>query len=994
MRKFMVMAMAMLLFAGQLLAQNRTISGKVTDSKGNPVANASVIIRGTSKGTTTKEDGTFTISILPNAKILQISSQGFDRKDIAIGSVDNIGAVELLEKQNDLEEVVVVGFERKKRREVAGPVSSVKAKDIEQLPVQSFDRAIQGKMAGVQVTGVNGIPGGAIQVRIRGVGSINAGTSPLYIIDGVQVSSGDQSRNFPSSNALSSINPDDIESIEVLKDPATAAVYGAQAANGVVIVTTKRGKAGRSKINFSTYQGVSEVINKTPVLTTGELVQLAYESRLNRYGKADADAYVQSTFGTTKYDTLPTYDWQDLVFRKGYIQNYELGVNGGNEKTTFYLSGSYNKFKGHVVFSDFERGTMKLNLDHKLSDKVSFATSINLSSYKQNGVSGGGAFVNPMRSGILMWPSNAPYNADGTYNSNFFGSYYINPLQTADFNIYNARTIKALGNAALTYKILPELSFRSSFNIEFTDIKENAFQDPRTPDGSAVNGRVNKFSTEYIDWQTDQTLNYSKVFGGIHSVSGLVGIQYRSNVFNGFNAQGTGVPTYQFTTLAATAVPVSLGAGFSNWKLFGGFAKASYTYDEKYIFTGTIRRDGSSRFGSNNRYGWFPGAAVAWRINKENFMKTADFVDELKLRFSYGVTGNSALSNYGNRGLLGLSGEYVGLPGAAPSQLASPDLSWEENVSANIGLDYSFLNSRISGAIEVFQNDRKRLLLNKPLPVTSGFSSINENVGTLRNRGIEFELSTRNLVGAFTWTTNFNISYVKNKVTSLLNGQDRISTAVLVGKPLNSIFTYKYAGVNPADGRPMYYDTLGNITYVPIARDRYYLDRTFDPNFYGGITNTFGYHNFELRVFFQFSGGNYVLNQDRIFASRAGSTVDRNQYRDQLRRWQKPGDITDVPKAFFGGTITNAGSNSFLSDRFYERADYIRLKEVILAYNFTKRIMQKLNIQGGRLYFSAVNLWTKSSYSGYDPEFVDNASGDFGVYPQGKQMTVGIQVTL
>ncbi len=326
MRKILVMAMVMLLFTGQLLAQNKTLSGKVTDDKGNPVANASVIVRGSSVGTTTKSDGTFTLSVPTNARIIQVSSLGFDRKDVPISSSGELGTIGLKLKENDLEEVVVVGFERKKKREVAGPVSSVKAKDIEQLPVQSFDRAIQGKMAGVQVTGVNGIPGGAINVRIRGIGSINAGTSPLYIIDGVQVSSGDQTRNFPSSNALSALNPDDIESIEVLKDPATAAIYGAQAANGVVIVTTKRGKAGRTKVTFNTYTGVSQVTNKAPVLNTSELVQLAYEAVTNAAGKDSADRFVLKNFGTNKFDTLPSYDWQDLVFRNGFIQNYELGV--------------------------------------------------------------------------------------------------------------------------------------------------------------------------------------------------------------------------------------------------------------------------------------------------------------------------------------------------------------------------------------------------------------------------------------------------------------------------------------------------------------------------------------------------------------------------------------------------------------------------------------------------------------------------------------------
>jgi hypothetical protein len=375
-------------------------------------------------------------------------------------------------------------------------------------------------------------------------------------------------------------------------------------------------------------------------------------------------------------------------------------------------------------------------------------------------------------------------------------------------------------------------------------------------------------------------------------------------------------------------------------------------------------------------------------------MENSKVVNELKLRVSYGITGNSIIGNYTSKSTFGLSGDYEGETGLALARLNIDNLTWEENHGLNIGLDFGFFNNRVNGSLDVFNSDRKRLLLAKPLPITSGFASVTQNVGVLNNKGIEIGLNTVNIAtNSFRWVTDISFTKVKGEVKQLLDGQNAIGTATKVGMPLNSIFTYKYAGVNPADGRPFYYDTLGNLSYVPVARDRYYLDGTLDPTWFGGLTNTFTFKGLELRIFFQYSGGNFLLNQDALFASRAGSTADRNQYKNQLRRWQKPGDITDVPRAYRGGTIPGANSNFFLADRFYEKGDYLRLKELTLAYNVSKSVTNRLRVQAARFYITGVNVLTFSDYLGYDPELVNGTTGDFGVYPQGRQTSVGLQIT-
>jgi TonB-dependent starch-binding outer membrane protein SusC len=1007
MRKPLLWLVGMLLCM-PLFSQNRSVSGKVTDDKGAPIANASIMVKGTNVGTTSDASGNFRIALPAGARVLVISSVGMSSQEISVGTQDSYN-VSLASVDKDLEEVVVIGYEIKRKRDIAGATSSVKGGDIAIRPVGSFARAMQGQMSGVQVLSNNGIPGGNVTVRIRGVGSINAGTQPLYIVDGVQLvsgnanqlTSGNAGENTISSNLLNSINPDDIESIDVLKDPASASIYGAQAANGVVIITTKKGKQGKTKVSFTAYAGISRKIKKLEVTTANELAQLAYESYVHRYGANSTTTlnWVNQTLPTIGgtvdkgvVSGVPNYDYQDLIFRNGFTQNYDLSFSGGNEKTTFFFSAGYNKINGHVIASDFQRGSTRLNLDHKINNKLSVAVNLNLSTFTQNGNPTGGAFANPVRSGYMFWPSNAPYNPDGTINvsqASQFGS-LANPLGAATYNIFFSNNKRLVGGTTFTYAITPHLRFRSSWNLDWSYNEEKQFTSPKIPDGAGVNGAVAKASRQIRDWQTNQTLNYNRTFNNVHAVSGLAGFEYRYNLNTSFAASGQGVPSPDFTTLSSTATPTGTSEGYSDFKLTGLFAKLGYIYNDKYIANVTIRRDGSSRFGANTKFGVFPAASLAWRISDENFMKRFSNNNELKLRLSYGVTGNQNIGNYDNRALFGLVGDYEGFPGAAPTQLAVPDLSWEENASWNFGLDYSFFGKRITGQVDYFMADRRNLLLAFPLPQTSGYTSISRNVGVLRNRGIEVEITSQNFKSRnFSWTTNLNFTYVKNKVKQLNEGQKQLNTAVVVGRQLNSIYTYKFAGINAADGRPMYYDSLGQMIYVPALRDRYYLDATSDPTWYGGLTNTFNYKGFELRFQVQFQGGNYVQNSDAPFMQRAGSTSDRNQLKSQMLRWQKPGDITYVPRPWQGGTQTGAQSVTFFSDRFWERGDYARLKEVTLTYTLPKSIVSRLRLTGASFYVSALNVYTWSDYTGYDPEV---AGSDFGSYPQAKQTTFGVNL--
>jgi TonB-dependent starch-binding outer membrane protein SusC len=992
-------------------AQNRTVTGKVVDEKGAPLAAATVEQSDNNK-TKTNEDGTFSISVPNSAKNLTISYVGYEKQTININNRNAIDIV-MVASSTRGDEIVVIGYETKKRRDISAPISTVKGKDIADRPVASFTNALQGQMAGVQINSFNGVPGGAVNVKVRGAISVAAGAggavNPLYIIDGVQVSSANPSglgygngfEATASSSLLNSINPDDIESIEVLKDPATASIYGVQAANGVVVITTKKGKQGKTKVTFGSSFGFSNVIKKLDILTATEAVQLGYEANFHRYGTSGANTlnFLTATSGSATngvVNPIVNNDWQSLAFRQGSLNNYNLGISGGNEKTTFLLSLGYDKMEGHVIASKYERGTFRLNLDNKISDKLSMGATITLSTSTQEGVLNGGSFGNPVRNGFLSFPTNTPYLADGSLRSTGNGTWFggiDNFLTYTGYDINFGNTKSLIGGLNFLYKINKNFNFRSTFSTNYNLSEEKQFNDPRYS-GAGTNGGVAKFSRQIRDFQTNHVLNYSQYFGNNkHLITGLIGAEYRVNTNTSFSASGSGLALPQFTTLSSTATPTGVTEGFGDFKLASTFAKIGYTYSDKYLVSLTARRDGSSRFGSGKQYGVFPAASFAWKLSKEKFFGSNFRANnDIKLRFSYGLTGSQdALGNYGNRSLFGLSGEYLGLSGGTPAQLGNDELTWEENKTTNLGIDVTTLNKRVSLEVDVYKSERSKLLISVPIPSTNGFTSIGRNVGKAEVKGIDVGLKTTNIiVKDFQWTTSFNFAYNKNKIIDLGSGQTQIGTLYKVGKSLNSIFTQKYAGVNPADGRPMYYDTLGNITYVPQARDRYYLDGSLDPTYSGGMMNTLSYKGVELRFQIIYQGGNYIQNSDAAFLQRAGSTFDRNQVKFQTERWQKPGDITRVPRPYAGGTQPNAASNSLASDRFFENGDFARVKEVTLTYNFGKTFLAKSKLNAASFYVSGFNLFTWSNYTGYDPEL---QGFDFGTYPQARQITFGVNVT-
>ena len=1011
MRKLILTLSVILCFVLNSAAQERTISGKVTNDKNLAVQGVSVTSLDGKYGTQTDKDGNYSLKVPSNVRSLNFSNVNYETLTLTISPNGLVNPI-LTSKDSRLDEIVVVGYETKKRRDVSAPISKVNGKDIADRPTPSFVNAMQGQMAGVQINSFNGVPGGAVNIKVRGAISVAAGAggavNPLYIIDGVQVSSanpgglgyGNGFEATSSSSLLNSINPDDIESIEVLKDPATASIYGVQAANGVVIITTKKGKQGKTKVTFGTSFGFTNVIKKLDILNATEAVQLGYEANVNRYGPTAplTLSFLAATGGTVSnglVNPINNNDWQSLAFRQGFMQNYNFGISGGNEKTTFLISAGYDKMEGHVVASSFKRGTFRINLDNKINDKLSVGTTLTLSTSTQEGVLNGGSFGNPVRNGFLSFPTNTPFLPSGVLRSASNGTWFggiDNFLTYTDYDINFGNTKSLIGSVNLLYKLNKHFNFRSTFSTNYNYFEEKQFNDPRYS-GASTNGGVAKFSRQIVDFQTNHVLNYAQTFGRKHNVTGLVGYEYRVNTNTSFSATGTGLALPQFTTLSSTAIPTGVTEGFGDFKLASTFAKLGYTYNDKYIVSVTARRDGSSRFGSGQQYGIFPSASVAWKLSKEKFFG-ANFSakNDIKLRFSYGLTGSQdQIGNYTNRSLFTLSGEYLGLPGGTPGQLGNPDLSWEENATTNLGIDITTLNKRVALEVDVYRSERSKLLINLPIPSTNGFTSIGRNVGKAEVKGIDIGLRTTNIIAKdFQWTTNFNFAYNKNKILDLGPGQTQIGTLYKVGQQLNSIFTQKYAGVNPADGRPMYYDTLGNITYVPLARDRYYLEASLDPTFNGGITNTFSYKGFEFRFQFIYQGGNYIQNSDAAFLQRAGSTFDRNQVKFQTERWQKPGDITRVPRPYAGGTQPQAASNSLGSDRFFERGDFARLKEVTLTYNFSRELLDRFKLSNASFYVSGFNLATWSNYTGYDPELQGN---DFGTYPQARQSTVGLNVT-
>jgi TonB-linked SusC/RagA family outer membrane protein len=979
------------------MAQNKTITGRVVGADdGLPLPGVSVRVKGGAVGTSTNVDGNFSLSVSSDSKVLTFTYIGYLTQSVTIGSEGSVN-VRLVSDSQQIAEVVVTGYGVAQKRDLGSASVRVTGKQIENLPIQSFDRALQGRAAGVQVTSQSGQPGGAINVRVRGVGSINAGNDPLYIVDGIQLKTGGTSGQA-STNTLASINPNDIENIEVLKDAASASIYGAAAANGVVLITTKKGKSGATVTNFSAQQGVMQNIARYDVSNAQQYAQLMVPAAVNA-GVAQSSA--ESFFGNPANATATSTNWFDAIVREGKSRIYDLSFSGGDAKTSFFVSGSYTDQDAQAIQAFFKRGTVRANLGHKVNDKLSINSNISMTASRVFGSISDGAFVNsPFYYPFTLRPDVPIYQPDGTYTQGaaLKAGFAYNIVQGAYDEVRVGNALQSVSNFSATYKVTPSLSITGFAGIDFVDTRDDN-QRPATIPAFAGNGGTSSVvNTRNLDFNSNVTANWNKSFGS-HNWGALFGGELKEQNVESASATGSGFPNPFFRSLQ-NGTPLTIAGFFTGYKKAGLFSKLNYDYKEKYYVSGTLRYDGSSRFGLEKQYGLFGGVTGTWRISGEDFLADNKTISDLKLRASYGVVGNDQIADFASRALFGAGGAYLGANGIRPTQLGNANLSWETAATTNLGIDYGLFSNRITGSIDVYRRVNSNLLLSRPLVSDSGFGSISENIGKVQNEGIEFGLNTINLdtKSGFKWSSDFNISFQRNKVLELIGGQDRIGTSLFVGEPIDLIYTYGWAGVNPADGRPMWYDVNGHYTYNLIAANDQKIQGTRYPKFFGGLNNTVSYKNLSLDFLFQYQYGNksFVSIFQTIWNS---GYSDDNQIASQLtEQWLAPGQITAVPKALRqtphlnnSGGLSNAittGSTRYLYD-----SSYIRLKNITLSYNLPASIASKVKLRNIRVFATGINVLTFTKYPGLDPE-VPIGLNEIGNNPQARTYTGGLQIGL
>ncbi|WEK33958.1 MAG: TonB-dependent receptor [Candidatus Pseudobacter hemicellulosilyticus] len=1004
------------------LTTDRIVTGMVRDNEGNPLPGATVSEKGAVNATATDGEGRFRISFSGTKTVLVFTAVGYETQEIAVSESTTVVNVSLKAAVKSLDDVVVIAYGTTKKKDLLSAVSSIKGRDIEQLPVATPQSLIQGRASGVQVVQNSGAPGGGVTVRIRGTTSINAGNDPLYIVDGVPVESGTLSSiNLSGSqtSALSAINPDDIESMEVLKDAGALAIYGSRAANGVVLITTKRGKRGATSYSLNYYTGWQQDNPSTrlKLMNSQQAMELVQEGRANalNYGVPSVYGWLLPDSNGKLYNT----DWQDAILQTAPISNYEFAIRGGEKKLRFALSAGYFDQAGIIIRSGYKRGSMRLNLDYDASDKLKFGTNISVSRYLNKRVSTEDGATSVIQVALKKSPSMPIYNNDGTfYNGDVSG--FMNPVAFANKLKYENQVTSVLGNVYAEYTIIPRLIFRSTIGINYASVLDTYFQ----PSDAVRNGEASgsAFSSNVTGWVNENTLSYSKIIGR-HSLSALAGYSLQERSAFAISAAGRQYATNNIYTLNAASMPTDASSSRSANGLSSVFGRVGYAFGDKYLLEATARRDGSSRFGANQRYAIFPALSAAWRISNEVFWKS-DLINDLKLRASAGRTGNQTIGDYVAQGQFTTGANYAGQSGIGMSVIPNPDLTWETTDQYNAGLDISLFKSRVILNIDAYVKKTSNLLLNVPLPNTSGFSSVLQNIGATENKGLEFNLNTVNISKEdFTWNSNFNISFNNNKIVQLYSGESRIivsagqglsgslvSYSILeVGRPIGSFYGWHHNGVyqNSTDNKDKITNTsTGTNGYLFRGGDLIFDDinsnKTIDnddrmvigeaqPKFTGGFTNSFTYKSFDLNILTTFCYGNDVVNGTRYAAE---SITGFNGTLDLLRRWRNEGDVTDIPKLTWNDP---SGSRRF-SNRWIEDGSYLRIKNITVGYTLPAAFLKKTGLRTCRVYATGQNVVTFTKYKGYDPEasaFSGNVAYmgiDQATYPQYRALTLGISV--
>ena len=978
------------------IAQDRTIRGHIVDSKsGLPLTGVTVTGKGSRQGVSTGPDGAFTITIPTSTRTLVVSSIGYAPQEIAIGT-SNTMDISLAQDQKQLDEVVVVAYGTQIKRNITGSVSRVSGAELENKPFTSVDQMLQGKVAGLLSTSPTGQPGGIQQVRIRGIGSITAGAAPLYVIDGVPINTGDFSRVSNTSNALAGINPNDIESISVLKDAASASIYGSRAANGVILINTKKGRPGKSKIRLDSEVGFGNtayINDLARPLSRDQYFALTLEG-LKNITPALPQTTIDNTMNSLGFSNTANEDWVNLVTRQSTTQNVNASLSGGDSKTTFYTSAGFFDQKAVVISSDFRRYSGTFNIRHKANEKLTIGINSTGSYIKQNSPAQGSSFRNPVADAYWLRPSQNAYNADGSVNfSTTTFNQLFNPLAIAQYDRTMLNNVKLLANFTGEYQFYKDLKFTTKFGIDHINIEEEQYYNPFFGDARTVGGRIWNFDTRVSNWLSSNLLNYRHDFLTTKDlgVDLTVGYEAQKSKQYSISARGEGVPSTTSIPLPVPSAPSLASGAKTDYSFVSLLSLLQLNFQSRYSLSASVRRDGSSRFGANNKYGTFWSVGGAWNIDQESFMSDIDFINALKIRASYGVNGNADIGNYTWKGTYIFNANYNQLPGSAPNLVDNADLTWEINKPFNVGVDVATWDNRITVSADYYVRKTEDLLLADPLSPTSGFNSVQANVGSMENKGVELQLNvvpvrSRN----FTWDVTFNIALNKNKITSLRNNADIQALPFIrrVGEDFQSIYTRLWAGVDPANGNPLWYtDATKKQTTSVVTTVQRGIIGSASPKGFGSLSSSLAYKGFSLDAQFNYQYGNIVYDNWGFISWSDGFNPQLNKIQKQLGRWQKPGDITNIPKYVYGG----ANNSNAESSRWYYKGDYVRLRDLTLSYVLPKSATDLVKMDNIRFYVRGTNLWTKAFDENitFDPEQPVTGVNDLQVLIQ-RTISIGL----
>ena len=987
-------------------SKKKRVTGVVKDVMGEPLIGANVVEKGRgTNGVITDFNGKFTLEVDESASLV-VSYIGYLAQDIPTKGKGDSHIV-LKEDANTLDEVVVTGYGDFKKATYTGSASVLTTEKLEALPVVSVGQMIESNIPGISVVaGTSSQPGAKTTLRVRGIASMNASTEPLYVLDGVPIPSYDLS-NFTSMSeaggmgVIETLNPADIESITVLKDAASASLYGAKGANGVVLITTKKGKEGKLRVNMAAKYGITDfAYTYRPLMGGEERRELIHEGLVNfqldkGVSEQEAQQYADANIDQYAKRLSQGYsDWESALFKKGYQQDYNLSASAGNQNSSFIGSLGYTKQTGVSLNSEMERFTGRVDASNKYK-KVEFGMNASFSWTKNVHLPEGKFYGSAIyASKVNLTPSTPIYNEDGTYASGYRENNGYNPVLEAEVNDYYARTVRAMGTAKIAYNVWDNLKISSVFTVDYSLTKDFFFQSPEGRDGATYQGRGRMQMTDRVRYTSQNNLTYSKTFGK-HSVSAVAAFEVMKYDYEDLYAAKKTYGQDINTSLGNAADPIDADQKLQEDALMSYVASVNYSYGDKYYASFSFRRDGSSRLSPDTRWGNFWSLSASWRLSQEKFMQSLKSVlSDLKLRASYGVNGNLPSSYYGYQSTYTTGAFYNGKPSPWESTLGNEELTWEKNYALNLGLDIG-LFSRVNVSLDWYTRTTKDLLMSKQLNSISGFSSLLTNVGQMRNTGVELEVRSNNIkTKDFSWTTAFNLSHNKNKILKLADLPWFVDGRYVrkKGYPFNTIYLREYAGVDPETGSALYYDNQqdenGNYTKNKVTDPGQASPiplKDITPTISGGFMNTFNYKFIDLSFNLSYSFGGYSYDNASYILQDDGYSVISNKSTEQRRRWQKPGDITDVPRFVYG----NKKGGNYNSSRAIHSTDHIRLKSLILGLNAPKAWLQKLGIGNARIYFSGTNLLTWAAYGQYDPEM----SGVVGFYtPPLKTYAFGLEL--